>query len=386
MVDEYFEREVTKRGVKKGAGWPLTYSMEIDEQLLVWVVENCDLHLLVTIPRLQAKAMKLIGTEYPDFKASSGWAYKFMHRHSLVLQACTSMAQELPATLEEWIQAFYCQIMRVAGINKFEVVGNIDETPLYFDVVPGRVLDKKGKRSGTHHRKSEVTFDCCSYCSCRWCGIANPCHLQGKKRPKLHEVGVFIWAREKAWMDKTMMLEWIDLVWDPATEGRRALFILDSFSAHITVTIKQKLKEINTVPVVIPGGCTKCNPWIWVWTSHLSHTFVADYILEQPANLQTKKLKPPQKEDVASWISSALEELQDKPDMVVRSFEACGILNYLDSEVWPIELLEGQLYTQTVLMNLMTRSMMQRLWWVILTYNISFMYYIILILGKLHYQ
>ena len=181
MMDEYFEREVTKRGVKKGAGWPLTYSMEIDEQLLVWVVENCDLHLLVTIPRLQAKAMKLIGTEYPDFKASSGWAYKFMHRHSLVLQACTSMAQELPATLEEWIQAFYCQIMRVAGINKFEVVGNIDETPVYFDVVPGRVLYKKGKRSGTHHRKSKVTFDCCPYCSCRRCGIVIPCHLQGKK-------------------------------------------------------------------------------------------------------------------------------------------------------------------------------------------------------------
>ena len=61
------------------------------------------------------------------------------------------MAKELPATLEERIQAFYCQIMRVAGINKFEVVGNIGE-------------------------------------------------------------------------------------WDPDTEGRRALFILDSFSAHITVT------------------------------------------------------------------------------------------------------------------------------------------------------
>ena len=67
-----------------------------------------------------------------------------MHRHSLVL---TSMAQELPATLKEWIQAFYRQIKRVAEINKLEVVGNMDETPLYFDVVPGRVLDKKGKRS-----------------------------------------------------------------------------------------------------------------------------------------------------------------------------------------------------------------------------------------------
>ena len=93
MVDGYFEREVTKCGVKKEAGWPLTYSMEIDEQLLVWVLENRGLHLPITIPLLQAKAMKVIGTECPDFKVSSGWAYKFMHRHSLVLRACTSMAQ-----------------------------------------------------------------------------------------------------------------------------------------------------------------------------------------------------------------------------------------------------------------------------------------------------
>ena len=42
-----------------------------------------------------------------------------------------------------------------------------------------------------------------------------------------------------------------------------------------------------------------------------------------------------------------IEELQDKPDLVVRSFEACGILNRLDSEVRPNELLEGQLYTDS---------------------------------------
>ena len=35
--------------------------------------------------------------------------------------------------------------------------------------------------------------------------------LKGTKRPKFHEVGVFI-TQEKAWMDETMMLELIDLV------------------------------------------------------------------------------------------------------------------------------------------------------------------------------
>ena len=166
MADWYFKQEMTKHGVKKGAGRPLTYSTDIEEQLLVWVLENRDLHLPITIPLLKAKALELIGTECPDFKASSGWAYKFMHRHSLVLRARTSMAQELPATLEERIRAFHHQIKRVAEINKFEVVGNMDETPLYFDVVPGRVLDKKGKQSVVYHRKPKEALDRCPHCSC----------------------------------------------------------------------------------------------------------------------------------------------------------------------------------------------------------------------------
>ncbi len=181
-----------------------------------------------------------------------------MQRHSLVLRARTSMAQELAATLEERIQAFHRQIKRLAEINKFEVVGNMDETPLYFDVVPGRVLDKKGKKSvvvrttGNEKRLLTVVLTVLVH------GEVLPALaiFKGKKQPELREVGVFVRAQAKAWMDEAMMLEWIDLVWEPATEGQRAMLILDSFSAHITPAVKQRLKEINTVPVVIPGGCT----------------------------------------------------------------------------------------------------------------------------------
>ena len=165
------------------------------------------------------------------------------------------MAQKLPATLEERIQAFYRQIKGETEINKFGVVGNMDETPLYFDVVPGMVLNKKGKQSLVvvpQEIKSDIWL--LSLDSVVLLALAI---FKGKKHPKIHEVGVFIRVQEKAREDETMMMEWIDLViWEQATEGRRALLILDSLSAHITMAIKQKLKEINTVPVVIPGGCT----------------------------------------------------------------------------------------------------------------------------------
>ena len=236
---------------------------------------------------------------------------------------------------------------RLAEINKFEVVGNMDETPLYFDVFPGRVIDKKGKKSvvvcTTGNAKRHLTVVLTVLAN----GEVLPALaiFMGKKRPELHEVGVFILTQAKAWMDGMMMLEWIDLVWEPATKGQWAMSILDSLAAHITPTVKQRLKEINTVPVVIPGGCmSKVQP-LEVSLNKPFKSYIrrywSDYVLEQQVHLQQKqKLKPPTKEEVAGWISSAVDKMQEKPDMKVHSFESCGILSRLNSNVHPDTLLK----------------------------------------------
>lgn len=143
-----------------------------------------------------------------------------------------------------------------------------------------------------------------------------------------------------------MMLEWIDLVRKPATEGKRALLVLGSFIAHITPAVKQKLKEINTVPVVIPGGCNSEVQPLNVSLNKPFKSYVkqywSDYVIEQSSWLPTqKKLKPPQKQNVSSWISPGLKQLQKKPDMVVRSFQACGIASS-HNVMHPSQLREGQ--------------------------------------------
>ena len=145
-----------------------------------------------------------------------------------------------------------------------------------------------------------------------------------------------------------MLLEWIDLVWEPATEGQRAMLVLDSFSAHITPAVKQKLKSINTVPLVIPGGCTSKIQPLDVSLNKPFKSYVrkywSDFVLQQATNLQ--KLKPPTKQNVAKWVSTALDELQEKPDMVVRSFSIIsediemGLLDrtkspFLSINTWP---------------------------------------------------
>ena len=77
---------VTTKGkhTKKGVGRPLTYSQSIDDELLSWILQQRDLQVRRLDIQLKAKA--LIGSDLPQFKASSGWVDKFMCRHSLSIR------------------------------------------------------------------------------------------------------------------------------------------------------------------------------------------------------------------------------------------------------------------------------------------------------------
>ena len=105
-------------------------------------------HLSVSTQMLQHKALALIGEHNPNFKASEGWARKFICRHSLVLRARTSVAQKLPSDLECRVFTFHEEVKTERQKHDFpkELIGNMDETPLYFDMVPSRTLEKKGEK------------------------------------------------------------------------------------------------------------------------------------------------------------------------------------------------------------------------------------------------
>ncbi len=111
-TDGYFEQNTTKKGIKKGGGRPVTYEPDIDQQLLAWLLDARDKQLPITTQLLRAKGLEMITPQHPEFKASHGWVQKFKARHLLVLRVKTSLAQELPMTLEERIKAFQMQLGR----------------------------------------------------------------------------------------------------------------------------------------------------------------------------------------------------------------------------------------------------------------------------------
>ena len=110
-----------------------------------WVLEQRDLQLAVTVQNITDQAVAVIQPTNPSFKGKRGWAQKFMRRNDLVIRVKTSIAQKLPAALEQKMTAFLQSVKEARVVHDYpkELIGNMDETPIYFDSVRNTGAEKR---------------------------------------------------------------------------------------------------------------------------------------------------------------------------------------------------------------------------------------------------
>ncbi len=126
-------------------------------------------------------------------------------------------------------------------------------------MIPGRTLNKRGAKqvrirsTGAEKRRFTVAATCSSD------GKMLPAFaiFKGKRKLKFNPPAkVKVAVQIKAWMDKGLMKNWFTGVVMPYAKGRRALLIMDAFSAHKTDEMFDLAKKNNVDLIIIPGGCT----------------------------------------------------------------------------------------------------------------------------------
>ena len=72
-----------------------------------------------------------------------------MKRHELSLRVKTSLSQRLPNDLEEKLISFHQFVTTKREEDEFDdnLIVNMDETPVYFDLQPGKTVNKRGSKS-----------------------------------------------------------------------------------------------------------------------------------------------------------------------------------------------------------------------------------------------
>ena len=240
-----------------GQGRKLSYPKEIEQKLVAWIFERWEIDCVpISTQIVRCKALPLITPVNPQFKASVGWVRKFMHRNDLVLRCRTHINQTLPKDLETKIAAFNVEVASIFdnGDYPLDYVFNMDETPVFLDLLPGKVIDKKGKKTinvrTTGSDKNRITATLC----CAASGKMLPSFVifKGKTIRPLKKVtvptGVVCSTQSKAWMDEIRMLEWIEKIWAPYVGNcsNPALLSLDTFSGHLSKTDKDAFAKIGT--------------------------------------------------------------------------------------------------------------------------------------------
>ena len=86
------------RDHKKGAGRKVSYGPDIEKRILQWVLEKRETKQPVSYEQIKAYAVKTVREEKPNvvFNASSGWVYRFLRRHSLILKHKLVLAAPKP--------------------------------------------------------------------------------------------------------------------------------------------------------------------------------------------------------------------------------------------------------------------------------------------------
>ena len=250
---------------KKAARYGTSPYLDMEKELFKWVEDLRSNGLIVTRLSIRTKALQIAPKNIlPAFKGSAGWCTRFMNRWGLALSQKTHIAQKFPKDIDDKVHNFAKFVLKSRKMHDFSLsnIGNMDETPMYFDMPGNTTVDMVGSKTvsvkTTGHEKQH--FTAVLACQADGTKLQPMVIFKRKTMPKERmPPGVLVNVHPKGWMDEQLTRLWLDEVWmkrPGALLKPKSLLVWDMFRSHTCESVKAKLKEYKTNQAVILGGCT----------------------------------------------------------------------------------------------------------------------------------
>ena len=237
-----------------------------ETEVLDWIILCQELGILVTPKLIKQKALEL--ERGAHFRASDQWLKSFYRRHDLRLRSTTTKQKR--TKLEEENAKAVCEnfLAIVKGlIDKYNILPrdfiNVDETPMYWEYLPRRIVFKKGEKvvpswkTSYDHKRSTLMLACNSQGD-----MLNPTLILKRKTQYFlrcpNNLNLRIQVSDSGWTTAKTFKDWISLELVPYLQGRHGILLLDSYEAHKCLDVKEFVQKNhpNIHCVVIPGGFT----------------------------------------------------------------------------------------------------------------------------------
>ena len=220
---------------------------KLDQAVFLWFKQKRAEGIPISGHILCEKAAELSKLLLPDsnFKASSGWKWRFCQRHGI--RQLSLQGEKLDADTDA-AKKFIPELKKVCKKQDLSLnqIFNCDETGLNFRLLPQSTLASSFEKSAAGRKKSKerVTLNVCSNASGT---IKLPIHLIGKaKRPRCFKgqnmdlLPVKYSGQTNAWMTCELFHSWFHNNFVPYVrkelvamkEEPKAVLVLDNCSAH----------------------------------------------------------------------------------------------------------------------------------------------------------
>ena len=325
-----------------GAGRKVRYE-EIDKKLIAWFEERREAGVRVTGKAMKNEALRLHkenGSQ--SFKASCGWFARFKKRHGISFRRTTHISQKSVDITNGLVDKFLRFVIRMRQLRGYELseIGNMDETPVYFEMPGKATYEYKGQSSvtvtSTGHEKERVTVTLGAYAD--GTKMSPLVHLSGVRPLPKKDIpsGIIVYmcgSGRKSWANEETILFWLQKLWGK-NNVRRRLLVWDAFRAHLTDDVKDYARsKCNTDMCVIPGGCTsRLQPADVSWNKPFKGKFSElydEWLFSGPVDKTPKgNRRAPPKPLILTWIKTAWDSIT--PAIIRKSFVKCGISAAMD--------------------------------------------------------
>jgi hypothetical protein len=345
-------------------GGPDSLIMEwVGEHLLRWFQDLRDRKIKVTVDDFVYEYMALCPDECLDATkhALCQRMYRFLADNAITSRCVTHVSQNTVHCLiiiEDFVQ-YIKQIIARYGISLANIV-NGDETNADWALPPKKTLSQKGNKTveaqGSASSGRSTVFLCCTATGER----LDPFVIfTGSKKGTIRKkelvrrdgypLDMQFTTQKSAWMDEESMLEWIEVIWRPFTDGKVGMFLLliDEAKAHLTAKVMRAIGTCRTILEIIPGGYTSrlqpvdvgVNKPFKKYYGDCSEEFVRRWICNNVAGVKPKPICV----EVAKWIDTAWKAI--RRETILNTWRHIGFITQEDVDEWIAPTHQGYFYT-----------------------------------------
>jgi len=334
FIETQYKRDIVKIGSGRKPFYP-----EVELELYAWTVNERKVNKrVIKYNTLKDQALQISSRMGISLTASVKWISSFLRRHSLSCRKITHVGQENQRSHEE-IRALTTEYLAKVKLYASKIgndsIYNMDETPVYIDMVGSRTISFKGEKNTevntTGNSKSRITVVLCI--SKNGNMMKSMVILKGlKKVPKCNiPSNLFVVPSNKGSMTSEIMKIWIKTCFDttgPFNINSKKLLIMDEFASHKCDEVMRIFEKKSVKIVFIPPRCTH---YLQPLDVSINSIFKASLKREWDTWMISGKKdftkkgyrKKPEWEETFKFISRSIYSVER--ETIQRSFPLCGI-------------------------------------------------------------